>query len=673
MRLIIRLALLLICSVSFAQTNLLDTSSWFEGTGSVAGFSKTGDNEENIREIGIGPHGFSVLLWKTIPGATGNSGAGGWATDVISIDPSKTYRFTVWIKKTNSFDGATYFRAVATNGGAVSVANIDDDSFNGNPFFWGGDPPTLDTWYLLVGYMHSHTLPNTVSSIGGIYNGNTGVKMLSATDYKFQSDAVQINQSIWLSDNTNTSDSQFYYGPTMYEVNGQEPSIQDLINAHPDNQVPSKPTLSSNAKTDTTIDLSWTAATDNIAVTGYKVYKGGVETSLGNVLNYQVTGLTASTAYSFTVTAVDAAGNESIASNILNTTTDSTPVPATNLLDTSSWTLGTGSVFGFNILGTSNENIREIGIGPHGASEVLWKVQPENDSNKGWDTDYVNIDHTKTYRYTSWVKKTNSNDGVIYLSFTCKDDIGNNTGLNLSGSINGAPYVFSGDTPHLDQWYLLVGYIHQSAYSSTTSIGGVYDVNGVKQSNMTDYKFSNTATRFSLKNYLKFSTDLSNRLFIYGPTIYEINGQEPTIQELIGSQPNNTQNPPNGNAGYWSLNNQDVYYNTGNVGIGTTTPDEKLTVKGSIHSEEVKVDLSVPAPDYVFEADYHLTPLEQLRIYIKQNKHLPNIPTAKEMEANGIELGVMNMKLLEKMEELTLYILEQESRIKKLEKLLNKK
>jgi hypothetical protein len=96
----------------------------------------------------------------------------------------------------------------------------------------------------------------------------------------------------------------------------------------------------------------------------------------------------------------------------------------------------------------------------------------------------------------------------------------------------------------------------------------------------------------------------------------------------------------------------------GKVGIGTLNPDEELTVKGKIHAEEVKVDLSVPGPDYVFKEGYDLKSLEEVQSYIKENGHLPNIPSANEMETNGIQLGEMNMKLLEKIEELTLYVIE---------------
>lgn len=104
-----------------------------------------------------------------------------------------------------------------------------------------------------------------------------------------------------------------------------------------------------------------------------------------------------------------------------------------------------------------------------------------------------------------------------------------------------------------------------------------------------------------------------------------------------------------------------VYVATGggNVGIGTSNPDEKLTVKGKIHSEEVRVDLSVPGPDYVFEPNYNLTSLQETKAYIQKNKHLPEIPSAAEMEVNGIELGGMNMLLLKKIEELTLHLINQ--------------
>ncbi|ELR68761.1 hypothetical protein C900_05857 [Fulvivirga imtechensis AK7] len=106
--------------------------------------------------------------------------------------------------------------------------------------------------------------------------------------------------------------------------------------------------------------------------------------------------------------------------------------------------------------------------------------------------------------------------------------------------------------------------------------------------------------------------------------------------------------------------NGNSYLTGGNVGIGTTTPDALLTVKGQIHTQEVKVDLNgAVAPDYVFSETYQLKSLEDVKSYIQANSHLPNIPSAKEMEENGIELKEMNLKLLEKVEELTLHLIQQ--------------
>ncbi len=117
------------------------------------------------------------------------------------------------------------------------------------------------------------------------------------------------------------------------------------------------------------------------------------------------------------------------------------------------------------------------------------------------------------------------------------------------------------------------------------------------------------------------------------------------------------------------------YYNSfsGKVGIGTSTPDQALTVKGKIHSEEIIVDLNVPGPDYVFEAEYELASLAEIEAFINANKHLPEVPSAAQMEEEGIVLGEMNMLLLKKVEELTLHMiaLKKENDLLKKEKEIN--
>ncbi|WP_249603437.1 tail fiber protein [Zunongwangia pacifica] len=113
--------------------------------------------------------------------------------------------------------------------------------------------------------------------------------------------------------------------------------------------------------------------------------------------------------------------------------------------------------------------------------------------------------------------------------------------------------------------------------------------------------------------------------------------------------------------------------NDGNVGIGTTNPDSKLSVKGNIHAREVKVDMNgAVAPDYVFDINYKLLTLQEVQDFINKNGHLPNVPSAKQMDEEGLHLKEMNLKLLEKIEEITLYVLKQEQRIKILEDQLSK-
>ncbi|WP_158655089.1 hypothetical protein [Flavivirga eckloniae] len=105
----------------------------------------------------------------------------------------------------------------------------------------------------------------------------------------------------------------------------------------------------------------------------------------------------------------------------------------------------------------------------------------------------------------------------------------------------------------------------------------------------------------------------------------------------------------------------------GNIGIGTTNSGSwKLAVNGKIRAKEIKVETGWS--DFVFYDDYKLPTLQEVENHIKEKGHLKDIPSAEEVEENGIFLGEMDSKLLQKIEELTLYTIQQEKEIQKLKK-----
>lgn len=98
------------------------------------------------------------------------------------------------------------------------------------------------------------------------------------------------------------------------------------------------------------------------------------------------------------------------------------------------------------------------------------------------------------------------------------------------------------------------------------------------------------------------------------------------------------------------------------LGIGVGHPTDKLTVDGTVRAREVKVE-SVNWPDYVFDKDYTIFPIPQLKTFLEEYKHLPGIPSAKEVHKTGINLSTAVEMLLKKIEELNLYIIDQHGQI----------
>jgi len=200
--------------------NLLNLNDWVIGGGGTAGFTPNGLVTENEREWGIGPQGRQVIVWKATP--NGNAQAdGGFNSVDIPINHQKTYRYSVWIKRTNSKTGTAYF-------GCAANVNSVNDVVNNNPYFWYGNLPELDKWYLLVGYVHGSNDPSKASS-GGVYDGVTGTKVASALDFKFPSTATSTRLRSYLFYDSNTSDRQYFYGPRLEEVNGNEPTVNSLL------------------------------------------------------------------------------------------------------------------------------------------------------------------------------------------------------------------------------------------------------------------------------------------------------------------------------------------------------------------------------------------------------------------------------------------------------------
>jgi hypothetical protein len=116
----------------------------------------------------------------------------------------------------------------------------------------------------------------------------------------------------------------------------------------------------------------------------------------------------------------------------------------------------------------------------------------------------------------------------------------------------------------------------------------------------------------------------------------------------------------------WTSGSGTIAETCGSVGIGTTNPQQLLDVHGTMAAQEIIV--TTTGADYVFDPDYRLAPLSEVAGYIQEHRHLPDIPSSEEMQKKGASVGEMQTKLLAKIEELTLHLIEVDQENKELRK-----
>lgn len=274
-----------------------------------------------------------------------------------------------------------------------------------------------------------------------------------------------------------------------------------------------------------------------------------------------------------------------------------------------------------------------------------------------------NFDGLNDYVYIA--NSPTLNPSVFTLAYWVKSDGAQTGGYDrVSGFSNFSFDVAVGGSTNSLLLYIGIWYDtgYDLKYNTWTHIAVTYDGTTFKVYVNGNHIKSYTRTR-TLSGNLYFASKYSGGECFDGSIddarLYNRALSATDIQELFTS---------GGGSSLWSQNGANIHsINDGNVGIGTTTPDHKLTVNGSIHAKEVIIDLDFPAPDYVFEEDYKLITIDELKKFIDKHSHLPEFPPASKMETEGLNISEINMSLLKRIEELTLYIIEQEKRIQKLE------
>jgi hypothetical protein len=212
-------------------------------------------------------------------------------------------------------------------------------------------------------------------------------------------------------------------------------------------------------------------------------------------------------------------------------------------VDYSTWTVGQTSATGWSRNGTTSENIILLKENPVNQTDIMWATlgnDTASNDDGGFNGSSVPVDKTKKYRFSLWIKRENIGNGRTY--FGCAWNTVSNLGAGevLNGNPYFTNYISSEKSNIGEQWVLIIAHVHPTGYTGgTDTVSGFYDVNGNKISSIsTDYKWLTTTTTSLTRAYLFYSTSTTERQYFYRPRIDLLDGNEPSLQDLINCSDN---------------------------------------------------------------------------------------------------------------------------------------